>query len=48
VRCDFVRGAGTRKIDDIKGASDGEPWSIREMLLLFAQERRTSRSVTNR
>ena len=32
VRYDFVREAGTWKIDDIKGASDGEPWSIREML----------------
>jgi len=32
VRYDFVREASTWKIDDIKGASDGEPWSIREML----------------
>jgi hypothetical protein len=32
VRYDFVREAGNWKIDDIKGASDGEPWSIREML----------------
>jgi len=32
VRYDFVREASTSKIDDIKGASDGEPWSIREML----------------
>jgi hypothetical protein len=29
---DFGREAGTWKIDDIKGASDGEPWSIRKML----------------
>ena len=32
VRYDFVREAGDWKTDDIKGASDGEPWSIREML----------------
>jgi hypothetical protein len=32
VRYDFVREAGNWKIDDIMGASDGEPWSIREML----------------
>jgi hypothetical protein len=31
VRYDFVREAGNWKIDDIKGASDGAPWSIREM-----------------
>ena len=33
VRYDFVREAGNWKIDDIKGASDGEPWSIRQMLV---------------
>jgi len=27
-----VREAGQWKIDDIKGSSDGEPWSIRAML----------------
>jgi Protein of unknown function (DUF3828) len=32
VRYDFVRDGGDWKIDDIKGASDGEPWSIRGML----------------
>ena len=32
VRYDFVRDAGDWKIDDIKGASDGEPSSIRGML----------------
>jgi hypothetical protein len=32
VRYDFVREAGGWKIDDIKGKSDGEPWSIRDML----------------
>ncbi len=32
VRYEFVRDAGQWKIDDIRGASDGEPWSIREML----------------
>ncbi len=31
-RYDFVRDDGDWKIDDIKGASDGEPWSIRGML----------------
>jgi hypothetical protein len=32
VRYDFVRDGADWKIDDIKGASDGEPWSIRDML----------------
>jgi Protein of unknown function (DUF3828) len=32
VRYDFVRDAGDWMIDDIKGASDGEPSSIRGML----------------
>jgi len=32
VRYDFVREANAWKIDDIKGASDGEAWSIRAML----------------
>jgi hypothetical protein len=29
---DLVHDGGEWKIDDIKGASDGEPWSIRAML----------------
>ncbi|MBB4367465.1 hypothetical protein GGD63_000234 [Bradyrhizobium sp. cir1] len=32
VRYDFVREAGSWRIDDIRGASDGEAWSIRKML----------------
>jgi hypothetical protein len=32
VRYEFVRDAGAWKIDDIKGASDDEPWSIRGLL----------------
>jgi hypothetical protein len=32
VRYNFVRDDGQWKIDDISGASDGEPWSIRGML----------------
>ena len=32
VHYDFVREANSWKIDDIKGSSDGEPWSIRKML----------------
>jgi Protein of unknown function (DUF3828) len=32
VRYDFVREANQWKIDDIRGADDGKPWSIREML----------------
>ncbi|SFO19454.1 Protein of unknown function [Bradyrhizobium sp. Ghvi] len=32
LRYDFVREAGSWKIDDIKGSSDGEAWSIRKML----------------
>ena len=32
VRYDFVREANSWRIDDIKGSSDGEAWSIRKML----------------
>lgn len=32
VRYDFVREANSWKIDDIRGASDGEAWSIRKIL----------------
>ena len=32
IRYEFVRDGAEWKIDDIKGASDGEPWSIRGML----------------
>lgn len=32
VRYDFVREANSWKIDDIKGSSGGEAWSIRRML----------------
>jgi hypothetical protein len=32
IRYDFVREPGGWKIDDIKGSSDGEAWSIRAML----------------
>lgn len=32
MRYEFIRDAGQWKIDDIGGASDGEAWSIQEML----------------
>ena len=32
VRYAFVRDGDARKIDDIRGSSDGEPWSIRDVL----------------
>ena len=32
IRYEFARDGAEWKIDDIKGASDGEPWSIRGML----------------
>jgi hypothetical protein len=32
VRYDFVREANSWKIDDIRGSSNGEAWSIRKML----------------
>jgi Protein of unknown function (DUF3828) len=32
IRYNFVREDGQWKIDDISGSSDGEPWSIRDML----------------
>lgn len=33
IRYDFVREAGQWKIDDIKGAVDGAPWSVRDLLV---------------
>jgi hypothetical protein len=35
VRYDFVRDGSQWKINDIRGSSDGEPWSIRAMLSHF-------------
>ena len=32
IRYDFVRDGGHWKIDDIRGAVEGKPWSIRSML----------------
>ena len=32
IRYDFVQEAGQWKIDDIKGAVDGSPWSVRALL----------------
>jgi hypothetical protein len=32
IRYDFVRDGGHWKIDDIRSASDGEPWSLRGLL----------------
>lgn len=32
IRYDFVRDLGQWKIDDIRGADDGKPWSLRGML----------------
>jgi hypothetical protein len=32
VRYDFVRDGGHWKIDDIRGATDGKPWSLRALL----------------
>ena len=33
IRYDFVNEAGQWKIDDIKGAIDGSPWSVRALLV---------------
>jgi hypothetical protein len=33
IRYDFVHEAGQWKIDDIKGAVDGTPWSVRALLV---------------
>lgn len=32
IRYDFVREHGAWRIDDIRGAADGDPWSIRDIL----------------
>ena len=39
MRYDFVREAGQWKIDDIKGAADGRPWSVRGMLAASLKSR---------
>jgi hypothetical protein len=33
IRYEFVHDAGGWKIDDIKGAVDGNPWSVRALLV---------------
>jgi Protein of unknown function (DUF3828) len=33
IRYDFVQEAGQWKVDDIKGAVDGSPWSVRALLV---------------
>jgi hypothetical protein len=33
IRYDFVHEAGQWKIDDIKGAVNGSPWSVRALLV---------------
>lgn len=33
IRYDFVFEAGQWKIDDVKGAADGSPWSVRALLV---------------
>lgn len=42
IRYDFVRETGGWKIDDIRSAVDGKPWSIRQLLVnylkLFRQQ----------
>jgi len=42
IRYDFVRETGAWKIDDIRSAVDGKPWSIRQLLVnylkLFRQQ----------
>ena len=35
VRYDFVREAGGWKIDDFRGAVDGKPWSVRQLLVNY-------------
>lgn len=34
LRYDFVRDGGHWKIDDIRGAVDGKPWSLRELMTI--------------
>jgi len=35
VRYDFVREPGGWKIDDFRGAVDGKPWSVRQLLVNY-------------
>lgn len=38
VRYDFVREPDKWKIDDIRGAVDGKPWSVRELLTQYLKD----------
>ena len=38
IRLDFVHEGDKWKIDDIRGAADGKPWSIREMLTQYLKD----------
>jgi Protein of unknown function (DUF3828) len=38
IRYDFVREADKWKIDDIRGAIDGKPWSLHEMLTQYMKD----------
>ena len=38
VRFDFVHEGDKWKIDDIRGAVDGKPWSIRELLTQYLKD----------
>ena len=38
IRYDFVREANTWKIDDIRGAIDGKPWSLRELQTQYLKD----------
>jgi hypothetical protein len=38
IRYDFVREADTWKIDDIRGAQDGTPWSLRELFTQYLKD----------
>ena len=38
VRFDFVHEGNTWKIDDIRGAIDGKPWSVRELITQYLKD----------
>jgi hypothetical protein len=38
VRYDFVHEGDKWKIDDIRGAVDGTPWSVRELLTQYLKD----------
>jgi len=45
IRYDFMRETDKWKIDDIRGAEDGKPWSIRELLTQYLKDLKDAKNA---